>query len=307
MSTIYARLPVSGHYLRKRLRLAGFARRLAGFSLLLVAAAVIFYRLGSILPQALIGTLMLAALLAFAALCLSFGGLVRAWFQGVEGGGKAFGALLLSLVVLTPFALAGFLAQTAPRANVAYTTGLAPDEIGAVLSASGTAAPSTTGAAFDRLPSVVPGRRYLASAPQVLKATRLVLADFGWPVSNVVVGDPNAASNRGPAPGDLGVSGSVTTPLPMFRDDALSEEDGEAPLQEADQYRVETVARDLVFALPSDVVVRMTEDGGETFVELESRSRAIGLDLGQNRRFIESFLVSLDTAMSGLESVNASD
>ena len=47
------------------------------------------------------------------------------------------------------------------------------------------------------------------------------------------------------------------------------------------------------------------QEGGETFVDLRAVSRATGLDLGQNRRFIEAFLADLDLAMSGLETIEA--
>ena len=59
MNSIYGRLPVSGHYLQKRLRFAGLARGLAAFAIALMVAAVVFYRLGWIVPQALIGLLLL--------------------------------------------------------------------------------------------------------------------------------------------------------------------------------------------------------------------------------------------------------
>ena len=60
----------------------------------------------------------------------------------------------------------------------------------------------------------------------------------------------------------------------------------------------------MIFALPSDMVVRIAEDGDETFVDVESTSRDTGIDLGQNRRFIERFLTDLDAAMSGLETLD---
>ena len=65
------------------------------------------------------------------------------------------------------------------------------------------------------------------------------------------------------------------------------------------------MARDRLFALPSDVTIRLVQEGGETFVDLRAVSRATGLDLGQNRRFIEAFLADLDLAMSGLETIDA--
>ena len=309
MKSVYARLPVSGHYLQKRLKLAGFAWRLAGFSILLIIAAVLFYRLGSIVPQALIGLLLLAAGLSFMAFGIALYGMARAWFQGVAGGGTAVGAFVLSVVALAPFGVAAYFAQINPPTNVAMTQRLSPDDVAAVIDAladSGT--PGAADVMLRNQPSIVPGRRYLAEAPRVYRAARTVLDDLGWTVDDVEAGDAAADGAGEPAEsarGDLGISGTVDIPIPTPRAsiDAAEADDPDLVL-ESDQYRLAVVARDRLFALPSDMAIRIVQEGDESFVDLLSTSRSTGVDLGQNRRFIERFLADLDTAMSGLETLD---
>ena len=323
MKPINARLPVAGHYIQKRLVLAGFARRLAGFAIILMVVSVLIYRLGSISPQALIGLLLLAGVIGFIALLVALWGMGRAWFQGVAGGGTAVGAFVLSAIALSPFAFAGYLAADNPPVNTAVTQRLAPDDVAAVIdainpgadqaTASARAGSAEAGATAESVlasqPSVVPGRRYLADAPRVYRAARDVLEDdLDWDVDDVVAGDPNAVDAPAapqPAPGDLGVSGSggIPIPTPRAQIETMQGQDPEQIL-ESDQYRLTVVARDAIFALPSDMVIRIAEDGDETFVDVQSTSRDTGLDLGQNRRFIERFLTDLDTAMSGLETLD---
>ncbi|MEF2553128.1 DUF1499 domain-containing protein [Aurantimonas sp. A2-1-M11] len=307
MNSIYGRLPVSGHYLRKRLRFPGLARAIAAFAIVLMVAAVAIYRLGAIVPQALIGLLLLVAGLAGLALLISCYGLLRVWFSGVTGGGKVFAGFVLSLLALAPFGLGAYLASVNPQANAAYTDGFAA---GAGATAPAVAMPErpvSTLVAPTQMPSVVPGRRYLAEAPRVFQAVRTVLADHGWTVGEVVVGDPALVGvEPEPVSDDLGVStGIIAIPTPRAGIDAVVAADDGLGRPESDQYRVAAVARDMLFALPSDVTIRLIQEGAETFVDLRAMSRATGLDLGQNRRFIEAFLLDLDLAMSGLETLDA--
>ncbi|HEY9056999.1 MAG TPA: DUF1499 domain-containing protein [Aurantimonas sp.] len=308
MSSIYGRLPVSGHYLRKRLRLAGFARKLAAFALILLVTTLVIYRLGAILPQALIGLLLLTAAAAALALLISLYGLLRAWFQGVAGGGAALGAFVLASIGLSPFAYTAYLAAVNPRTNAAYTDGMDPDgaamvtEVQTPADAPVTVAPETALAE----PSVVPGRRFVAAAPRVYAAARIVLDDLGWQVGGVVAEGPAAAvaATPGLAGGDLGVSGAGDIPIPTARaeiDAAAASDPLDRP--DSERYRISAVARDLLFALPSDISIRIIQDGDESFVDLQSVSRSIDIDFGQNRRFIERFLENMDTAMAGLETV----
>ncbi|WAP67051.1 DUF1499 domain-containing protein [Jiella pelagia] len=300
MTMAFGNLPVSGHYVHKRLKLAGFARWLALFAIVVLVAGFAVFRFGGIDPQGLAALLLLAAVMAATAFLMAVYGLVRVWFSGLLGGGRAIGAFALSIIALAPFAFAAFLAAENPRANIAYTEGMEPDAVAAVIASTSSAVPRWQQAiSAEDPPSVVTGRRYLAAAPEIYKAVRLVLADKTWKVDDVTLGDPNDQPSEAEA-GDLGVSGTVDVPLPTFREQA--EQLSAADLvgtRDSDQYTIAATARDFLLGLPSTVTVRVVEDGNETFVDARSTSREMDVDFGQNRRFLESFFSDLDESLAG--------
>lgn len=297
MQMTAGRAHLSGHYIRKRLRTAVPAYRAAVFSAILLVVAAVLFRQGGIDFLSL--KLMFSVVLGLASLSLiaALAGLARVWHSGREGGGAALGALAIALVVLSPFALAGVLAYQNPRTNSAETDGMMANDIVDGVSLNEALA---AGAMSDRASPT--GRRFRASAAQVYAVTRLVIEDKGWTLVNVATDTAAAEGETGAAEGDLGTSGTVEIPLPTPR------ETGEAPvdrfaLSEAKDYALSVEARDFLLRLPSDIAIRIVEDGDETFVDLRSASRAVAHDLGQNRRFIEDFLARLDTAMAGVTAV----
>ncbi|MBO0662322.1 DUF1499 domain-containing protein [Jiella sp. MQZ9-1] len=304
MTVAFGNLPVCGHYEKKRLRLAGFARWLGLFAIVLVAVAFATFRMGGIEFRALAGLLLLSAALAFIALSIAIYGVTRVWFAGLQGGAKAIGAFAFALVALVPFGFAADLALDNPRANLAYTEGLEPDMVAEMISADARQMPGWQRAiSAEDPPSVVTGRRYGAAAPEIYKAVRQVLADKGWPVDAVTVGDPDDQTAATDSE-NLGVSGTVLAPIPTARAEAekLSEADL-AGTQDSDQYRIAATARDIVLAMPSTVEIRIVQDGNETYVDARSTSQKMTIDFGQNRRFLESFFDALDTALAGQVSI----
>lgn len=276
-----------GHYIRKRLRMAGHARRLAAFSLIFLAAGVLVFRLGAIEFEALKGVFLVSFALAAVSLLVACLGLVRAWRRGYKGGGAAIGGAALSIVTLTPFVLLGILAYDNPRVSMAASDGIEASDVATETVGEGAMSGPDAG--------LISGRRYQATAAQVFGVARLVLADLGWKVSTV---DANVPVDE--EDGDLGISGTIDVPVPTPRD-SIDPDAGEDPMDQPDSsdYAIEAVAKGPILALPSDVTIRIVEDGPETFVDLRSASRSVAWDLGQNRRFIEDFLTRLDTAMAG--------
>ncbi|PZO76025.1 MAG: DUF1499 domain-containing protein [Mesorhizobium amorphae] len=57
-------------------------------------------------------------------------------------------------------------------------------------------------------------------------------------------------------------------------------------------------ARTLILGYPSDVAVRITDEGETSFVDMRSRSRFGSHDAGSNAERIETFLAELDTRVS---------
>jgi hypothetical protein len=297
MQMTAGRAHLSGHYIRKRLRTAVPARRAAMFAATLLVVAIILFRQGGIDFASL--KLMFAVVVGLAgvALITALVGLARVWRSGREGGGAALGALFTALVVLAPFGLAGVVAYQSPRSNSAETDGMMANDIvdGASLNeafAAGTPAGNAS-------PT---GRRFTASAAQVYAVARLVIEDEGWTLVNVVTDTAEADEGADAASGDLGTSGTVDIPVPTPRGSVETPADRFA-LAEAKDYALSVEARDFLLRLPSDIVIRIVEDGDETFVDLRSTSRAVTFDLGQNRRFIEDFLARLDVGMTGVTAV----
>ena len=305
MQMTAGRAHLSGHYIRKRLRLAVPARRLALFAGLLLVVATVLFRQRGIDFMTL--KLMCAVVLGLSGLSLltAVGGLARVWHSGREGGGAALGALAVSLLVIAPFVIAFALTKEYPRTNTAETDGMLANDLidGTVTSEMLDGDQDVGGGAAMAAPT---GRRFQASAAQVYAVARLVVADMGWTLLDVATdaqdtGEPVDAAVPARA-GDLGVSGTILVPLPTPRGKADTPVDRFA-LPDAQSYALSVEASDFLLRLASDVSIRIVEDGNETFVDLRSTSRSVEWDLGQNRRFIDDFLTRLDTAMTGVTSV----
>ena len=227
---------------------------------------------------------------AAAGLLLSLLGLSDAWRKGAFGGGRALGALALGFFVASPFAIAIALAIEHPAGNVAETASFGP-----VRAPAATSTPASGGS----LSNVIPGRDYATTASEVFGAAQSVLEASGWTVVDVETALPATA-----AEGDLGVAGTVVAPVPTLRDsvDFSQAYDNYATL-DSEEYVVAARAQMPIFAFPSDITIRIQEDDGVTFVDMRSASPSLDRDLGQNQRFITSFLTRLDAAMELLQSV----
>ncbi|WP_185985243.1 DUF1499 domain-containing protein [Aureimonas mangrovi] len=276
---------MSGHYIRKRARSAGWAWALATFALALLAVALIFFRLQILNLQAFsLVVVTVGGLVVVALLCALFAA-AKAWFRGHRGGGRAVAALFLSCFLAVPFAVGMFLAIEYPNSAMAETDGMA-----AQLSPSAGLPIEST--------RVVLGRDFRATAAEVYGAARSAIDASGWEVEDIVAG-----SGPQPAEGDLGVAGTVVTAVPTLRDTLAAEgEQDPSAVQDSDQYVISAVAYAPILALPSDVTIRIVEEDGVSYVDVRSVSRDVPRDLGQNRRFIDAFLARLDAAMDLLRS-----
>ena len=64
------------------------------------------------------------------------------------------------------------------------------------------------------------------------------------------------------------------------------------------QSTIELVARSFILGFPADIAIRITDEGGATFVDMRSVSRYGRHDLGENARRVASFMADLDAAMA---------
>ncbi|MBX4336108.1 DUF1499 domain-containing protein [Bartonella raoultii] len=63
---------------------------------------------------------------------------------------------------------------------------------------------------------------------------------------------------------------------------------------------IETIAKTPYLNFISDIVIRLTDEGNTTFVDMRSASRYLPRDLGTNAAFIINFMDALDTEIASL-------
>lgn len=63
---------------------------------------------------------------------------------------------------------------------------------------------------------------------------------------------------------------------------------------------IETIAKTFYLSFISDIVIRLTDEGNTTFVDMRSASRYLPRDLGTNAAFIINFMNALDTEIASL-------
>ncbi|WP_375613003.1 MULTISPECIES: DUF1499 domain-containing protein [unclassified Bartonella] len=69
---------------------------------------------------------------------------------------------------------------------------------------------------------------------------------------------------------------------------------------EEDTLYIETMAKTFYLGFISDIVIRLTDEGDTTFVDMRSASRYLPRDLGTNAAFIIDFMDALDTEIASL-------
>ncbi len=69
---------------------------------------------------------------------------------------------------------------------------------------------------------------------------------------------------------------------------------------EEDALYIETMAKTFYLGFISDVMIRLTNEGDTTFVDMRSASRYMPRDLGTNAAFIIDFMDALDTEIASL-------
>ncbi|MCZ2328490.1 DUF1499 domain-containing protein [Bartonella sp. F02] len=63
---------------------------------------------------------------------------------------------------------------------------------------------------------------------------------------------------------------------------------------------IETIAKTFYLGFISDIVIRLTDEGDTTFVDMRAASRHLSRDFGTNAAFIISFMNALDTEIASI-------
>jgi len=239
---------------------AQWARSISTFSLVLLLTAAVGHRYAMVETLAFLGVALLSAALALLGMMFAAVGFSRLWADG-DVAGKASGvAAVVSCLVLAPFAAAVYLALHYPPLNdISTDLSEPPHFMFAPKARTEQMNPITpiTQAEADMQRAAYPdvnGRRFEASMERVLDALAVVIAGRGWTPRGRL---PQASS----LPAELSIEVQAPTYLVRF---------------------------------PADAVIRLSDEGESTFVDMRMATRYGEHDLGENARRIRRFMNDLD-------------
>ncbi len=248
---------------RRTTRAAGWARRTAAFSVVLLASVWIGHHFGLVEDPAYLWVLAIVALLAAAALIFAAFAFSRLWQYGDFGGRDLSVGALVALLVLAPYgAVAYRIAAYPPLHDISTdqddpppldTAGLTPE-----MNVPAAPTPGERRLQSENYP-LVSGRRYDQPFDAVVDAVQAVLQRRGW---------------------------QLAAPIPAA-------DDSQGTLV------ISARARSFVLELPVDVAIRISSDDDATLVDMRSAARYGRHDLGDNAARIVEFLAELDQQVNG--------
>ena len=244
-------------YVREKSAAATWSLRPAVFAPVLAIVATIAHRTGTLSTQTFLLVLIAAFAIALTAFCLALLGFSDLWRNSAVGGRRSALALALSLPMLAPAAIAGYLSQvTAPLSDVSTDTQDPPhfaQTLTRIPSGNLNEPPRLDAAIQDEFYPDLAGRRYPLSADSIIADVMTVIDDKGWQLKA-----PSAQSN------------------------------GDA------DWVIEASVKSALFGFVDDVVIRVTDEGEAAYVDMRSASRFGRNDLGANARRIADFMSDLD-------------
>lgn len=250
---------MTGYFEIAPARTAGPALTLARFALVLFIVAGACHRFGLLSTPNFLRVAGLVPLTVLAALLFWIVAFREVWQNGRPGGRKLALAAAFMALALAPFAFAaeGYLAN--PAVSDVTTDRTDPPVFFAL-----DAFPRGQGAARPG-----PAMTGAAAAVEELSGRR-------YPVSPELVLDSvqQLIADRGWSPVHVQGQPQVDTEISL-----------------------ETVAMTTLLRFPSDVAIRLTDEGDATYVDMRSASHYGKHDLGDNATRIRAFLADLDAAM----------
>jgi len=249
---------------RRTTRAAGWSRRTAAFSAVLLASVWVGHHFGLVEHLAYLWVLAIVALLAAVALILAAFAFSKLWQYGDLGGRDLTVGALIALLVLAPYGVVAYRIATYPPLHDISTDQDDPPPLAtAVAPTPGMNAVVAPTPGERRLQSenypLVAGHRYDVPFDAVVDAVGVVLQRRGWQLA--------------------------------------------APIPAADQAGgtlvISAVAPSFVLELPVDVAIRVTAGEDAALVDMRSASRYGRHDLGDNAARIVDFLTELDQQVKG--------
>jgi hypothetical protein len=244
---------------------AARARAIAVFSAIVFLTAALGHRYGFLATPDFIPVLGVVAGLALLSLLFAARALFQLWTFGGEGGGNVVAGVLIALLVLSPFAVSLYRALTLPALNDISTDTDDPPILAA-------AAKMRT-AGMNSIEPFTPERRKL----QLDSYPGATGRRYGAPIGQVAEEVAGVLDDRG----------WTVVARPDVGSDAT-------------EITFEAVAKTFLLGFPSDVAIRLIDEGTSTYVDMRSASRYGEYDLGDNDARIEAFLADLDVEIAYL-------
>ncbi|MEP0943645.1 MAG: DUF1499 domain-containing protein [Rhizobiaceae bacterium] len=318
---------------RPRSQAAVWCQRLAVFCLPYLLIVILGHRFGAVDTVSTFWLLGLAILMLLASLAAGCVGFYELWNHGYKGGISSARGMLLSAVLLLPFAYFAIQALLLPQIYDISTDLDDPPAYDSVLAerseVMNPVADPTDPQKIKQLRAYpqLTARRYPLDTGQVFREVVTLIADRDWTIvttesapgqaaidaegSGLVakpVTDANGRPLRIPKPRRRPVVGGA---LPGNADGSAAADfetvqvspvgrDPAAILAESEERYVEAVATSLLFGFESDLVVRLIEEEEGTLVDMRSTSRWGAHDLGSNSKRIIQFMNDLDLSLQGL-------
>ena len=249
---------------QQTVRGAGWSYGTACFSAVLFATAALSHRFGFLETPGLLAVLALVAGIAVLALVLAAISFPRVWNHGDRGGRYIAKGIVVALLVLMPFAVSAYRGYTHPGLNDISTDTLAPPLFVR-------AAELRTAAMNSLTPVINP------------EAARLQGENY-----------PEVIGRRYEMPFDR----VLNTVLALVARRGWQIVQAPASALMSPEITIEAVATTTVLAFPSDVAIRLTDEGASTYVDMRSASRYGKRDFGDNAARIDKFLDELDADMA---------
>ncbi|RWQ68722.1 MAG: DUF1499 domain-containing protein [Mesorhizobium sp.] len=247
---------------RQTSKVAGWSRRTGAFSAVLLLTVLIGHRYGLVETPAFLWVLGIVALLAAFALLFAGFAFSRLWNFGDRGGRDLTVGTLLALLVLAPFGIAAYWAATYPPLRDISTDFDDPPMLDT----------STRTGDMNALSPPTPGEQRLQTETYPLVTGR----SYNLPFDRVLEAVETVLDRR---------DWQLTAPFPR----AIGQS----------EVTIDALAKSFILSLPTDVAIRVTDDGDAIIVDMRSASRYGRYDLGDNAARIVDFLAELDQEVAG--------
>jgi uncharacterized protein (DUF1499 family) len=240
-------------------QVAAWSGRFGLFAFAVALLSIIIVRSGFLDIAPALATFAAALMFAGLAILLAFAAFVVIWRQGTRGLGRAVGGMFLGILLLAYPGYLGYRAQKLPAINDITTDAANPPRF------------SVLARLRPRGTSDYPGQRFAEQQrkayPDIEPWQYDAPAATAYKVALAVVTKRkwNILDTQAPAPARPGT--------------------------------IEAVARTLIMGFRDDVVVRITQAGSGTRVDVRSASRYGTHDFGANARRVASLLSEIDDAM----------